>query len=216
MQVLTGFDALSLAAVPGGDLAAVPDWASTLLGAVLIFLARVADVSLGTMRTLYVLRGRKLVACSIGAVESLIFILAISSVLAGGVTGEPYKVAGYVLGYATGIYFGLTIEQWIASGWSLLRVIDRENAPRLIERLRSEGIAVTSLLGEGRDGPTAVAFVVVRRKRTKRVLQHVREVAPQAFVTHDNVGQAINGTLPGGNLPINPKFLVAERSVMRK
>ncbi len=198
------------------SLAAIPEWGFAIGGAMLIFMARVADVSLGTMRTIYMLRGRRGLASCIGAFESLIFLTAISSVIAGGVMGEPLKAAAYVLGFATGIYSGVTIEQWIASGWTLLRIIDRDNALALIDRLRNEGMAVTKVVGEGRDGPTSVMFVVVRRKRAKRVLRLVRDVAPKAFVTLDSVGQAINGTLPAANLSMNPKLLVGFRSLLRK
>src|SRR5690606_1993767 len=75
---------------------------ATLLAAGLICLARVCDVSLGTIRTIYTLRGRRVVSSIIGLVESTIFLTAMSSVLAGGLA-EPGKIGGYVVGYATGI-----------------------------------------------------------------------------------------------------------------
>ena len=165
-----------------------------LLAAALICLARACDVSLGTIRTLYTMRGRKYVATSIALVEVTIFILAISSVLGGGAR-EPAKILGYILGYTTGVYLGITIEGWIASGWTMLRIISRSHGPELVERLRGAGEAVTQVMGEGRDGPVPVLFIVLRRKRAKAVLGMIREIAPQAFVTTENVGQAIGGTI---------------------
>lgn len=166
-----------------------------LFAAGMVCLARICDVALGTIRTIYTMRGRKFVAASIGVVEVTIFILAISSVLSGGVQ-DVLKVAGYIAGYTLGIFVGISIENWIASGWTMLRIISRESAHDLVERLRKDGEAVTQIMGEGRDGPVPILFVVLRRKRTGIVLRLVREIAPRAFVTVENVGQAIGGTLP--------------------
>lgn len=180
-----------------------------ITAAVAICLARICDVSLGTIRTIYTMRGRKHVAAGIGLVEVTIFILAISSVLKAGVD-EPLKVVGYILGYTLGIYVGISIEGWIASGWTMLRVISRESAPELVERLRRDGEAVTQLMGEGRDGPVPILFVVLRRKRARSVLATVRQIAPRAFVTVEGVSQAIGGTLPAAP-PLTPFRTLARK-----
>ena len=179
--------------------ATVAAWPA-LLGALLVFLARVCDVSLGTLRSIYTLRGRKLTSTAIALVEVTIFIVAISSVLSG--ERSVPKMIGYVLGYATGVYVGISLEGYIASGWAMLRIMTRENPDVLVQRLRDAGDAVTRVMGEGRDGPVPVLFVVARRKRAKAVLRLVRELSPQAFVTVDSVGQAIGGTLK--NVPFTP------------
>ena len=163
--------------------------------ALLICAARICDVSLGTIRTIYTLRGRKIVSACIGLVESTIFITAISSVLAAGVA-DPLKIAGYVTGYALGVYIGISIEGFIASGWTMLRIVSRESSADLVERLRGDGEAVTIVMGEGRDGPVPILFVVVRRKRARKALRVIRQIAPKAFITVDSVGQAIGGTIP--------------------
>ncbi len=183
--------------------------AAALLAAGLVCLARICDVALGTIRTIYTMRGRKFVAAGIGFVEVTIFIFAISSVLGAGVR-DPAKIMGYIVGYTIGIYVGISIEGWIASGWTMLRIVTREGAHVLVERLRKDGEAVTQLMGEGRDGPVPILFVVLRRKRARQVLALVREVAPRAFVTVESVGQAIGGTIAvatgGLNTPL--RYLV--------
>src|SRR5690606_22831008 len=156
--------------------------AASLLAAGLVCLARITDVSLGTIRTIYIMRGRKYVASMIGLVEVTVFILAISSVLGSGVR-DPLKILGYIVGYTSGVYIGITLEGWIASGWTMLRIISRESAAELVEKLRKDGEAVTQIMGEGRDGPVPVLFVVARRKRARKVLRMVRQIAPRAFVT---------------------------------
>ena len=175
----------------------------------IICLARICDVALGTMRTIYTMRGRKHIAAGIGLVEVTIFIFAISSVLHGGVD-EPLKIAGYIIGYTLGIYVGISIEGWIASGWTMLRIISRESALELVERLRKDGEAVTQLMGEGRDGPVPILFVVLRRKRAPKVLATIRQIAPRAFVTVEGVSQAIGGTLPAGP-PFTPFRTLARK-----
>ena len=196
------------------SLPAGADLVAAALGGLLILAARVCDVSLGTLRTIYMLRGRRLTASSLAVFESAIFITAISAVLSGGVMHEPFKVIGYVLGFATGVFVGMTIEQRIASGWTLVRVVERDRHHELAERLRGEGEAVTSVAGEGRDGPSPILFAVIRRKRTPGVLRAIREVAPQAFVTLDSVGQAINGTIPAA--PSSVARLGGLRLMLRK
>lgn len=183
--------------------------ATAIIAAVVICLARICDVALGTIRTLYTLRGRKFVAAGVGLVEVTIFIFAISSVLSAGVD-EPLKVAGYIVGYSLGIFAGISIEGWIASGWTMLRIISRESAAELTEALRERGEAVTQVMGEGRDGPVPILFVVLRRKRAREVLQVIREIAPRAFVTVEGVSQAIGGTLPAA-----PPF-IGFRTMARK
>ena len=197
------------------------DLTAGLLGGLLIFAARVCDVSMGTIRVIYMLRGRRLISAVIAAFESAIFIVAIGSVLKGGVAGEPFKLAGYVLGFAGGVFVGMTIEGWIASGWTLLRVIPRDDPHGLMRRLRRHGEAVTLVPGEGRDGPRPILFLVVRRKRAGRVLAVVRRHAPDAFLTVDSVGQAMNGTLgppAGGAGTLNPRLarIASMRMLFRK
>lgn len=183
--------------------------AVAILAGGLICLSRICDVALGTIRTIYTLRGRKFVAAGIGLIEVTIFIFAISSVLRAGVR-DPWKIGGYIVGYSLGIYIGITIEGWIASGWTMLRIISRESAAHLVERLRQSGEAVTQLMGEGRDGPVPILFVVLRRKRTREVLQTIREIAPRAFVTVEGVSQAIGGTLPAAP-PLTPFRTLARK-----
>ena len=179
-------------------------WPAVLAGALICF-ARIVDVSLGTIRTIYTLRGRKFVGSAIGLVESTIYIVAVSSVLAGGLH-DPLKVVGYVTGYSVGIFVGITIEGWIATGWTMIRVVVRDGADELTQGLRDDGEAVTRVMGEGRDGPVPILFVITRRKRAKCVLKRVRKQVPDAFVTVDSVGQAINGTLRGAIPRVVPRF----------
>jgi uncharacterized protein YebE (UPF0316 family) len=91
-----------------------------LLGALLIFFLRLCDVSLGTLRSLYVVRGYRQVAVPLAFVESLVWIIAISRIMAEVTNGNYYNMLAYAGGFACGTLIGMTLEQWIASGWILV------------------------------------------------------------------------------------------------
>ncbi|HEX2973025.1 MAG TPA: DUF5698 domain-containing protein [Tepidisphaeraceae bacterium] len=165
----------------------------SLLGALLIFVLRITDVSLGTLRVLYMVRGQRLKAAGLGLVESSIFIFAISRVLAE--VSYP-KMFGYAGGFAMGTLLGVTIEEWIASGFILVRIISREKGAQLRQRLRDEGFGVTTVRGEGREGELLILFVVALRRRGDELLGVVKEIDANAFVTVDSVNRAIGGYLP--------------------
>jgi uncharacterized protein YebE (UPF0316 family) len=167
----------------------------SLLGALAIFALRVTDVSLGTIRSLFTIRGYRLVAGCLGIAESGIFIFAISRVIASA-GQDTFKMVGYATGFATGTVLGITIERWIGSGTILVRVISPKHAVRLRAMLLNEGFGVTAIRGEGREGEVVVLFIVAPRKRGKIVIQLVKEIDPEAFMTIEPVSQAIGGYMP--------------------
>ena len=165
------------------------------LGALFIFCLRVIDVSVGTLRMLFVMRGMKWVAASLGLVESAIFITAMAKVMQD--LTAP-KMIGYAAGYAGGILVGISIEQWIAAGQVMARVISKSHAEQLRDTLRAAGFGVTAVRGEGRADEVLILFVVCERKRTEPLLRLVREVDKEAFVTIDSISLAIGGYMRQG------------------
>lgn len=166
-------------------------------GALIIFCLRVLDVSIGTLRVLFVMRGKKWVAAGLGLCESGIFITAMAQVVKDM---SPMKMVGYAMGYAAGILVGITIEQWIAAGQVTVRVVSRTKSVELRDRLRAEGYGLTSVRGEGREQEVHILFIVSQRKSTDTILRLVDEVDPQAFVTVDAISQAIGGYMRPGAL----------------
>lgn len=166
----------------------------TLLGALLIFCLRITDVSVGTLRVLYMVRGQRLMAAILGLAESGIFIFAVSRVFKGDVTTP--KMLGYAAGFATGTVLGMWAESWIASGTILARIISREYSDDIRYRLGEAGFGVTAVEGQGRDGERLILFVVCPRRRGKELIDLVRSIDATAFVTVDSVNQAIGGYLP--------------------
>lgn len=168
--------------------------------ALLIFVLRVTDVSIGTLRMLYAMRGRRLLAAGLGLIESGVFIFAISSALAGAAQ-DPWKMVGYALGFATGTYLGMTLESWIASGTLMARIISKHHSHALVDALHVAGFGFTSVEGRGRELAVLVVFVVFPRKRAKELTRVICNVDADAFVTTANVNTARGGYLSNYALP---------------
>ena len=161
------------------------------LGALQIFLLRVCDVSIGTIRVIFAMRGMRWLASGLALCESAIFVTAISRVFKGPT--DPWKMLGYALGFAAGTFAGITIEKWIGSGTILARIITKPPPQPLAQALRDAAFGVTVTPGEGREGEVAVLFVVAPRRRTNELLHAIRVHESEAFVTLDSVNHAEGG-----------------------
>ncbi|HMN95558.1 MAG TPA: DUF5698 domain-containing protein [Phycisphaerales bacterium] len=178
---------------------------SLLLDCVLIALARIADVSLGTLRTVSVIHGRRATAWSLGFVEVLIWVLVVSAVIGQVQQNLAYGIA-YALGFATGNYIGITIEQYFAYGHQVLRVFTRQG-PQMCSQLRDDGLRVTSFDGEGRDGPVQMLFIETQRKTAKEILRKARSIDPTCFYIVDDIRVASASKPGAGSMPELTKAL---------
>jgi uncharacterized protein YebE (UPF0316 family) len=166
-----------------------------ILIGLLIFSMRIADVSIGTIRTIYTIRGKRGIAMGLGVIESAIWILAISKAVEL-MKHNPWAMIGWAFGFGAGTFTGITIERWIASGHILMRVISIHKSVDLHDALLAAGVGVTALLGEGRAGDVRVLFVVGPRKRGKELLHTIQQIDAEAFITIDPIQQAIGGYMP--------------------
>ena len=161
----------------------------------LIFFARVTDVSIGTMRILFVVRGDRLAAALLGFCEVFLWIVIIGQIMAQP-TGLLHYVA-YAAGFATGNYVGILIESRIALGLQTLRVITAQPTEELERDLLENGYGATRLSGTGlRGGQMTILFSTVPRKRTVDVLQRIDRHLPKAFVSLEDVRSIQAGHLP--------------------
>lgn len=151
------------------------------LAAATIFLLRIADVSLGTLRISFLVRGRPLVAGSLSFLESLVWLTAAAQVL--GNLDQPIKFVAYAAGYATGTILGVHVERWLAVGDVLMRIVAPVDSPSSAHALRVDGFVVTEMNAEGRDGQVRVSFCILPRRRVTRAMRVVREANPRAFVS---------------------------------
>jgi uncharacterized protein YebE (UPF0316 family) len=155
------------------------------LSAGLIFILRVSDMTLDTLRVLFVMRGKKRVAWILGFVQSAIYILAIGRVLTQ--LGNPLNIIGYAAGFATGNVVGMIIEERIAIGHILLNIISPHRGSAIVSHLRESGYAVTELSGRGKDGMVSMINCSVLRKKMDKVQQLVYDIDPEAFITAEDV-----------------------------
>lgn len=169
------------------DFGAWPVWA----GALLIFFARVSDVTLGTLRIAFISRGEKSLAPAIGFVEMLIWLFAISQVVQN-LTNAAYYVA-YAGGFATGVFTGLRIEDRIALGSRMIRTITMNDARGLLEVLRAAGFGVTSVAAAGSSGDVHLIFSVMKRAEVPHYMALVNEHHPDAFSSIEEVRSVERG-----------------------
>ena len=123
---------------------------SPILVILIIFLLRVSDMSLDTIRVLFVFRGKKGLAWVLGFFQSLLFVIAITSVLAN--LDNPWNIIAYAAGFATGNVVGMLIEGRLAVGHIHMTVISPFSGPRIVDALRKSGYGVTEVPGRGRNG----------------------------------------------------------------
>ncbi len=150
-----------------------------------IFALRVTDMSLDTLRVLFVVRGRKAQAWILGFTQSAIWVVAISSVLAN--LDNPVNVLGYAAGFATGSVLGMVIEERLAIGHGHVRIISSRRGSAIAEAIRQAGYAATEIPGRGKDGTVAVINTSVRRRDIDRVRKAVSQIDGQAFITVEEV-----------------------------
>jgi uncharacterized protein YebE (UPF0316 family) len=160
----------------------------------LIFLARILDVSLGTVRIVFVSRGLKYLAPVVGFFEVIIWLLAIR-VIMQNLNNVACYIA-YGAGFAMGTFIGLQIEKKIAIGNSLIRVITQKDATELIEHLREKDYGVTSIDAQGVKGKVHVIYIIIRRHDIENVAGIIREFNPQAFYTIEDIRLVSRGIFP--------------------
>lgn len=179
------------------------DWLDThpVCWPVFIFVARVVDVSIGTLRTICVVRGMRITAAVLGFFEVSIWVTAISGVLHN--LNNGYNVIAYAAGFASGNALGIFIEQKLAMGMQMVRLISRTNSRAIAAGLRLAGYTVTEVKGEGLKGEVSIAFVVAARKETPHVMGLAQQIDPKVISTVEdvrstNLRRSYNGPPPTG------------------
>ena len=152
---------------------------------ILIFFIRVTDMSLDTMRVLFVVRGRRPQAWVVGFMQSALWVVAVASVLSH--LDNLLNVLAYAAGFATGNVVGMRIEEGLAIGHSHLRVISTQRGEAVAAAVRAAGYAVTELSGRGKDGTVSILTTSVRRRDIDPVRSEVLQADPDAFVTLSDV-----------------------------
>jgi uncharacterized protein YebE (UPF0316 family) len=160
---------------------AIPPYLLTLV----IFGLRVFDMSLDTLRVLFVLRGRRPLAWILGFFQSAIWVVAITSVINN--LENWFNIIGYAAGFATGNVVGMIIDERLAIGHAHLRIISSRRGTAVAQAIRNAGYAATEISGQGKDGTVAMINSSIRRRDITRVRREVFQIDPTAFITVSEV-----------------------------
>jgi len=152
-----------------------------ILSALAIMCLRITDVSLGTIRMLMTVQGKKYVAGIIGFFEVTIWVVAIRHIMQN--LDNVFNIFGYSLGFALGTIIGITIEQKLGAGFLSLYIISMNYAAKIADELRLNKVGVTMLPGEGGSGGVAVLMALVKRKRQREILNLIESIDSKAFIT---------------------------------
>ena len=139
---------------------------------IIVFFARICDVSIGTVRTITTVQGRTVIAFILAIFEITIWILVASTVI-NQVKDQPFLIVFYAFGYATGNVVGIIVERKLAFGIIILKVLTRQAGKQIADFLRSKGQPVTVFIGEGMQGPVSELYIACRRRDLKWILQEV-------------------------------------------
>ncbi|MCE1255293.1 MAG: DUF2179 domain-containing protein [Anaerolineae bacterium] len=182
----------------------IPDWITQLLSSkeffawvilpIIIFFARISDVTIGTIRIILVSRGKRNIAPLLGFFEVLIWIVVIGQLVQNLESVTSY--VGYAAGFAAGNFIGMYIEDKLAMGSVIVRVFMPEHGNELVTLLRSAGYGVTCFQGEGASGPVMMVFTIIKRKALKNVIYIIHSINPKAFFSVVAVSLKKSGVFP--------------------
>jgi len=170
------------------------DWYVWVGLPLLIFLARVFDVTLGTMRIIFTSRGMRNLAPVLGFIETFIWIVAVSSIVKHAQNVVAF--IGYAGGFATGTYVGMLIENKLAVGTITVRAIIRRDPKELIDTLHAAGFGVTAVDGHGSTGDVKIIYSTVKRANLSAIIDIFHQTLPGAFLSVEEVRSTEQGVFP--------------------
>lgn len=179
----------------------------TLLLSLGIFCAEMCVVTLGTMRIIFVARGRSLLAPILGFFEVTTWLFAITQVMQNLTSVECFL--GFALGFSAGNYLGMLIERKLALGQVLVRIITPRDDQELVKELGAANFGYTCIRGEGATGPVRIVMTVVKRRQLDDLIRLIETCDPKPFYAIDDLQAASEGIFPspkahsrpGGFLP---------------
>ncbi|TSA33000.1 MAG: DUF2179 domain-containing protein [Porphyromonadaceae bacterium] len=158
---------------------------------ILIFLARIGDVSIGTVRIIFVSKGYRYLAPLLGFFEVFIWLMAMTKILQN--LDRWYYYFAYCGGFATGNFIGIILEEKIAIGYTAVRVISRVPADDLIKQLQDAGYGVTYDTAEGSTGTVEVIYTIIKRSELQAMISLINQFNPKAFYTVEDVKAVSEG-----------------------
>jgi uncharacterized protein YebE (UPF0316 family) len=175
----------------------------------LIFLARICDVSLDTLRLIFVAKGIRKVAPILGFFEVIIWLLAVSQIMKH--LDNVICYIAYGVGFAMGNYIGMILEEKISIGSVIIRVFPRSDSGNLVNTLRAQNYGITVVDAEGSHGKVKIIFSVVKRENITGFISIINEYNPQAFYTVEDVRSVNEGVFRHDRKPFSVTFGLLKR-----
>lgn len=170
-------------------------WAFTwVILPILIFLARITDQSIGTLRLIFVAKGFKYLAPVVGFFESIIWLMAVSQIMQH--LDNWIAFVAYGSGFAMGNYFGMVLEEKISIGKVLVRIIPKKDTTELMLRMKEENYGMTTMDAMGANGPVKVIMSIINRKDLHNLILLINHFNPNAFYTIEDVKSVKEGVFP--------------------
>ncbi len=162
-----------------------------LLQALFVFTARIVDVSIGTMRTILLVKGHRRVAAVLGFFEVMVYLIVLKQVV--GSIDQPILIVVYCLGYAAGNMVGSKIEERVSIGRIFAQVIVKDSYEDLVQALRNGGFGVTIFEGQGMDGKSFMLNIILDRKQVGTLKQIIERCDCGAFITTMDIRSSLGG-----------------------
>ena len=163
----------------------------------LIFVARMSDVSLGTLRNVFIGKGLKRVVPVVAFFEVLIWLISVGQIMKN--LHNPICYIAFAGGYATGTYVGMYIERRLALGTQVLRIITAQDPRDLLLALTEANVGITVVDAHGAKGPVKIIFTIIKRKDLVQIRELIRKYNPNAFYTIEDIRHANMGVFPDLN-----------------
>ena len=160
----------------------------------LIFFARIIDVTIGTMRIIFVSKGQRVLAPILGFFEVFVWIVAMGKIMSNLDNYACYFA--YAAGFASGNWVGMKLEEHLAMGSILIRIIAKRDVKHLVKNLNSHGYGATVVEGEGSSGNVHLVYSIVNRKYLQDVINLIEEFNPKSFFTIEDVRKVNSGIFP--------------------
>ena len=167
------------------------DYFNWIVLPLLIFVSRLADVSLATLRHIFVSKGYKTLVPILGFFEVLIWLIAIRQIF-----NNVDNLACYIAwagGFSAGTYLGMYLEEKMALGMQIIRIITNDDTDKLVNAFKNSQQGITVVNGQGAIGPVKIIFTVVKRTNKPEIVKLIEEHAPNAFYSVEEIKNSEHG-----------------------
>lgn len=164
---------------------------STFFLCLKIFSARLIDVSLGTIRTVYTIKNKHLIASFIGLIEVIVWFLIVQEALTS--TSNNFFIAfSYSIGFAVGTYLGGIISNKLINTKLGLQVILSKKDESIIDIIRSKGYAVSIINLISKDNKYML-YIQVDSKKYHNLIKIINSLDKKAFIVVQDTKVVYNG-----------------------